>query len=423
MSEISQDAKNWALSCLDPYHDYQLGLEGLPDERCAPSVVQMHNQSVSITIPTSAAGGNWDCKVTYTGFNTSIDAASAIEMIRVASAGNHTYASNALATGTRFGSFTVGCSAAGAGFPTGVLNAGDTTLQYGSIKGADRSRLIAVAFEIHNTTAEIYRQGSLTVAQIPDPGEDAGTILYSDSTAAVKSVSAQSDRAPKFCSMLANLQAVPGSQTWPVAKGVYAIPRMTNIPRNVQTFPVGAASSGNGSNGRVAITYGTDNYTATAEPSGYFTDGAVKTPVFQPCVPSGFSPLEVYMSGLSPETTLTLTMRTVVEYFPSCDSTLLPLATPSPGYEPMIFKLYNEVCKQAPYAVPVAQNSAGDYFKKVLGVAGTLASALGPLAGPYAPVVMGAGAAANVLSRPSPRGERVRRDEAGARARPTRKRS
>jgi hypothetical protein len=53
--------------------------------------------------------------------------------------------------------------------------------------------------------------------------------------------------------------------------------------------------------------------------------------------------------------------------------------------------LYSAVVAEAPYAVQVDQNAAGDYFRKILKVLGQSLELISPIFGSYAPLAMGAG--------------------------------
>lgn len=420
---LSEDAREWVVACLDPYHDYQYQVEGLPDERTAPSVVQIHNQQATLSAPAAAGGGNWDANIVYTGFSTLMDEVP-LQMTSVTGSGSGVDYSVAMANryGKPFASLILATEAAGTSFAfgraaTAAATAGWSTL--GSVKySTDMSRVIGVAIEVHNTTADIYKQGSCTVAMLPDIGDDEGTCQYVNDAAGLIAtyppIAAQRDVSPVFASTVAALQTVPGASTWPAAKGVYAIPRMVIIPRRLSTFEsiTGGVNSIKGnaltrvpcvydSNGNVCLPIPQDRL--VIDPA----DGAGDSfwvPSSPNCSLSGFAGMQIFFTGLSNQTTLTVTFRTIVEYFPSVGSALLPLATPSPTFDVSAFRLYSEVVAKAPYAVPVSQNAGGDYFRKILQVIGAAAGAIAPFTGPFAPLVALGGRMANAgadLIKPS----------------------
>lgn len=382
-----------------------------------------------MTAPASAAGGNWDASILYTGLNTpnqykNLSAANG-GLVTVTESPVHVYASNALVQGVPWASLNLWAGAAGSTMSTGApYTANDFYYALGSCEVTDRCRVIAVAFEVHNTTAPVYQSGSLTVAALPDVCDDSGMILYQDSAGAYFPTWKQMTRGCVQASTVSALQAVPGSQTWSASEGVYAIPRMAKIPRDIEsllqttnthTAPLAHANT------HVPVFYGSDGKIATPEPTGSGGDvEAAHICGITACAPSSFSPLQVMLSGLSNQSSITVTFRTVVEYFPSVTSYDLPLASPSPFFDPLAFEVYGKTVQTAPYAVPVDQNAAGDYFRKVMAILSESASLLAPMFGTYAPLVTAGSALAGALSRVG--GKPIKRDEAGARARPTKRR-
>jgi hypothetical protein len=300
----------------------------------------------------------------------------------------HLVNTGALSLGSAFGALNIWAGAAGSSMSTGAPTAiGDTYSQLGSVMSTDRCRLIAAGIEIHNTTAEIYKQGSLTVAQLPDVAEDAGMVMYffSGGATAVENTPVQADRCCVQACTVGPLQSVPGACVWPAAHGVYAIPRMVSPTKNIQHFSQGGAGVGGMS--RVPILYGTDGKTATPEPIGW-VGGPTEQFGFVPFGPNGFAPLQIFFNGLSAQTTLTITFRTIVEYFPSVGSSLLPLASPSPSYDILALQIYSQIISSAPYAVPVDQNESGDYFKKILALVSRGLGLLSPMLGEFAPLAL-----------------------------------
>jgi hypothetical protein len=273
---------------------------------------------------------------------------------------------------------------------TGLLGAGETTVSLGSVRGSERCRLIGVAIEVNNTSAEIYKQGSLTVAQLPDVANDTYDVLYADTGVTSYDTNyVQADEAVVQASSLLPLLSVPGSCTWQAADGVYAVPRMTEVPRTIRDYDCDGVTGA--APGRVPVLYGTDNFVATPNPASNRAVSGYEMVGFWPTSPSGFSPLQIWFSGLSNATTLVVSFRTIVEYFPHLDSALLPLASPSPPFDPKVLALYSATVVKAPYAVPVGQNAAGDYFRKILTALGQGMQLVAPIFGGYAPFVLAAG--------------------------------
>lgn len=417
-SKLSRESLAWLTACLDPYHDYQQDIRGLPDMRSSPSVVQMHNQSYTLTAPASAAGGLWDAKISYTGFDVFagqmthlVDENSWAANIR------HYYDHAALnTTGPLFGALSIRAGATGVPISMGILNVGDTATALPSFLTGTRGRLIAVAYEVHNTTADIYKQGSVTTAMLAGNNQDASTLAYRDTNVApYDDISFQADRSTVFACTRSDLQTIPTSQTWEAAKGVYAIPRCTSVPEKL--------SCPNGST-RVPVVYSTDGHLATVDP---FAIMAIdELPVVGQYDVAQFSPMESFFTGLSPQTTLSITFRTVIEYFPAPGDVLLPMSMPSPAYDPRAFAIYSAAAKLAPYAVQINMNAAGDYFRMVLRAIAASLPTLAPLLGPAAPLASVGGpllAQALTAWEKAQKPRKIRRDVAGAGAMPQKPRN
>lgn len=382
---ILPSSKAWLTACLDPFHDFQYDLEGLPDEKSAPSVIQLHNQTYELSAP-AAAAGNWDASIIYTGISNGIGTALNVEAAHATQA-IHVYDHAGLSTGADVGSLTIRATTAGADLLIGSpVLAGSTAVCLGDCvtTAASAYRVIGVAVEVTNTTADIYKQGSVTVAMLPDSSSDNGTISYVDSNGVPWGVvNHQSDKLATFCLTASQLRTVPGSNTWAAREGVYMIPRMSRVPRALSSLTVSS---------RVPVfeEYQTGGFRGYSHPTpdGNFTDVTVIPRITASAV-AGFTPMQAIFTGLSQESTLTINFRTIVEYFPPINSDLLPLSHPSAPFDPLAFEVYSRIVSAAPYAVPVNQNAAGDYFRKILAVLRTLGPAAGaalssvfPAAGP-----------------------------------------
>jgi hypothetical protein len=324
----------------------------------------------------------------------------------------NTYSSTEVDTapaGSQFGSLMLHSIAqSGHGINLAITNdeSGGTDFVHtlGSMLGIDRGRVIGVAIEIHNTTAEIYKQGSVTIAQLPDCACDSSNVCNRDTTGVWSTSFSQIDRSCKIAKYVDSLRTVPGSLTWAAAEGCYVVPRMTMVPRDIHilTYANTGVLEGTGGNTRLPILYvdggSSDNWMPA--PVGLRTDSSNKIPLFLPTAPAGFSPVQIYFTGLSPETSLTVTFKTIVEYFPAIGSSLLPLAMPSPSFDPKALALYSKIASIAPFAVPVDENEAGEYFRKIMVALSKAAVLIAPMFGQYSPLVSAIGSVGQrVLSK------------------------
>jgi len=86
--------------------------------------------------------------------------------------------------------------------------------------------------------------------------------------------------------------------------------------------------------------------------------------------PTKWAPLVTkfaYLTGLSPETKLTINCRIFYETFPSIlEEDILTLATPSPDIDPHALAFYQHCVTHLPVGVPVSMNGLGDWFAEAV---------------------------------------------------------
>lgn len=376
-SIMTQDGRDWLISALDPFHDYQQSLKGYPDLVSLPSNVQMHNGSLTISAPGVAT---WDCSICFTGFDT----ASVMDLPLYASANQvgHSYDSTAALSTVYLKSLMV--LSANSGTNLSVGTAGVTITGLDSRLSGERGRLIGVAYEVHNVTAEVYRQGSVLTATLQDNVRDVDSCMFVDSAAVCANKDVQQDWSALIPSGMTHLRRIPSAGTWDARKGVYCIPRMT--------WPDVPITEVDGLHRTTRITYVDGNSTRTGH-TGTTVVGGATLPIIQGAPKTSFAPTMSLFAGLSPETTLRITFRTIVEYFPDTTSALLYGSSPSTIYDASALQAYSRIAQHAPYAVPVNENAAGDYFRKLLKVANQVAPYVtGLVPAQFKPVALAAAA-------------------------------
>lgn len=407
----------WCLTALDPFHDYQQNIEGYPDLNALPSVCQMYTTTVTVTAPAAAGAGTWDCNVMFTGLDC---ASTSLQTLMLATRYHCVYDHAALPTALGVAPMTILSDAAGVDLTLHSATA-ERDYLYTRQNASDMGRLIAVGYEVHNTTAEIYKQGTVVTAMIPSERIESSDCTYFDTNGAPwSSVGRSCILLPCYPSDEAQVRQIPSSGQWAAAKGCYVVPRiinMNNVPQpsygksgiTYHTLPEGVAG---------AAVYQT-------APTTNSTFGGIVCPASNGTTDSIFGATCSYFTGLSNQTTLTITLRSVVEYFPYPGSALLPAATPSPAYDPVSLQLYSLAVREAPYAVPVAQNSAGDFFRKILRVISNVAPVVGAMLpspaaqGILSGVGMAAGAGSTLLEQR--KAKKVARETAGAQAQPSKR--
>jgi hypothetical protein len=366
---ITQSGADWLRTALDPFHDYAKDFEGYPDLVSTKSKVQLTCRSTTITTPT--AGGAYSARVWVN--NICSNAGGSFNDVRGVTAGGLDIDTTTscgpnglLIVESWNGGVNPNVDIPGANFTRSALQAKTSTTA---------GRLIALGFEVHNTTPVVNMAGTLTASTTPNVDlewdrvvED--SVLPSDPN----SMGLQQVVMPPTDS--ATALTVPGAVQWHSEKGAYVVAQL-----NKPTIPVDAASK------RLYL-YG-DSYTsAVAVDATVGTNGAIYAVTENQ--DHSFSRPYVLLTGLSAESTFTVTMRAYIEYFPRPGETFMPFATASPAYDHYALELYGMVAAELPLAVPVNMNAKGDWFRLVMRAVSMAASAIAPLTAvihPAAPAI------------------------------------
>lgn len=362
----------WLEQAFDPFHDRPITEVGLPDNNHGNSVIQTFTRTFTLTAP-----GNykWDASVCFLGDleNLRISRANLLyDTPSPTDLGNnpslHLTSISAVQPGT-WGGVTACTGATGLDLSyqggAGLRLAGswpfftgnDPTSQ-GSDYPSGPYRLVSGGFEIHDTTPELYKSGSVTVwsgPQIPDKNSYYNLFNQAADAFLGKHHVTHVTSDP---SSLAKATALPGSQTWEAREGCY-VPFRINTragmirPRHHQMMfidPIDSTSN---------------QITTTLFPQG--GAGASDATCMGWSLPTDTQPVGAYLSGLDPNSTFRVVSRFTVEVFPSVnDVKLISLAHPAAPYDPDALAAYDEILRMLPIGVPVAMNSSGDWFKKVM---------------------------------------------------------
>jgi hypothetical protein len=356
---MTSQGKAWFVSAMDPFHDYRLDLEGFPDLNGGMSNVQLYQETVSVAAPVAA---NWDCLVFATGLDSITTIPTPMTSVSVANWQYAEYDSGTNAT-ANWGSYVVMSVPAGTPmFPIG----GTHTIQY--LHGRNQAtpgRTIACAFEAHNTTATLHKQGSVVCGQQNFARSDYSARLKDTNAAPLATYDSVTRLMCGPPRTVAEATSIPGSSQWEAGKGCYVIPRLESFNLAIEALEHRQAAYRT----RVVAAGGADSLlvyqSVGTSGTDYVAHSACSTNEFE----CGFA----FFSGLSAESTIQVTSRTITEYFPVPGDILLSSATPSPAFDPIAIEVYGMAISQVPFAVPVGMNSAGDYFRMVLGAISKIA--------------------------------------------------
>lgn len=408
------EGDQWLKAALDPFHDYLLTVSGLPDQEIGNTCVQVFKKKVSITKPKKLdPESTWDCHI------------AALPIMYGAPmpiGGEALFPSNAGAGFMQAAKWNVGGSATAPTLGTVVVNkvtsgsptwphpnpvigqqgmdwTDDVTFESDSYDAIDprsataMARLIAGGFEVHNDTAEIYKQGASTTYTMPQSAFHAVQAFSVVGDASGFGELATFRMPP---TTLEDAALIPNSVAMSAAQGVLAPfvmdvshnPFELNQPRipaavykdaavsyvltpDGELPPNTVVMSNTFNNGRDGELRQSDYRTAHIETTGY------------------------YASGLSSQTVLTLDLTFVVELRPTpANPTLLSLASPSCPFDAAALAAYTSIRKSLPPGVPVDMNAKGDWFRMIAKVAREIAphiphaiSVVNPQAGRVAQLV------------------------------------
>lgn len=425
--QITQEGKDWLTAAVDPFHDYEITqLRGFPDMATEPTVVIRIQQALDVSAPStcSAIGANWDCHIClspidWIGINDPIPThqgqpagytAMALSNPRGAPGVTGSGFIQAIPSGTPYqlmptarvdGLLVNSVQSASAGgsnltFTPLHFPAGDTGFYKGQgivldefmdFQEADLPvyRILYSGFEVVNTTSSLFAQGACTVYEYGHSYEITGATAENYNLAPT-----QYFRCPP--NDLAIAKSMPGAQTWEAKKGCYNVAKFqTDNPFTAagstmyvvqQNKEVGDVNSGYG--GSIA-------HPTTPEMGSFISPGIGSVNSVTMPVPQGtftanhFSRMTTtgaYFTGLSPQTTLTITWRVAIERLPSANKPfMLSLASPSASYDPDALALYSLICTRLPPGCPQNFNDLGKWFGMVADVAKEVLPHAFPLVG------------------------------------------
>lgn len=378
---LTKEGKAFLIAALDPMHDTQIErLQGWPDVETAASVVRCIKQQVEIKKPAGLPAGTWDCHFVHWPILHEITGTLSLctdgLLNPIAAGGNPSY-----------GGLQAFAASAGVDMPfnnllSGPVPAGSLSLDPIFDKGV--GRLVGSGFEIYNTTSELYKQGLVTVYRQPQMRDVQGEFLWSDNASAFSQpVACDFMRLPP--SSLSQATLYPGSRSWEAKEGAYVVvpfsgssnpPRMHKPCTLMATPDLSNTKVGStGPTNTVWVSVGGQTPTWPNPGSGLYAYNQKMEYIHT---------AGAYFTGLSPETTLTLTWHVYYESFPSADEKeILVLASPSSVYDPLALQLFTQTLNKMPVGVPSPMNASGDWFWNLVDMIAGLASPIGALvAGP-----------------------------------------
>lgn len=354
ISGVSKDASDWLVQALDPFHDFQRSIEGMPDEEVGNSFVRMH---VQYGVYSATAEGD-RFRISFSGFH----APEAMELCTM------TDFQTAAPVGTIYNLYPINVlrssSASNPCMPALVAGTATNLGGFATIPGvADiPSRLCAIGIEITDVTQELYKQGTISVGR--STGDFNKGEFWGYENGGAVDVHTSAATGPMIPISQSALAAHPSFIEWEAKKGCYTVGRLIK-PQPPAYFYQSAGTA------HVChpICY---QETSTTTVSQYITmhnntASAFDAGTARGAAPSGFEPFTIFISGVDVNAQFRVVVRTLVEYFPTyLNGATLAGATMSPIYEPNAFRVYHDAARRLPSGVPVDMNGKGDYWRMVL---------------------------------------------------------
>lgn len=363
----TEDAKLWMINATDPFHDVPERITGMPDIITTPSVVQTFKYTFTVARPPIVpAGSNWDALICM----HQVDGITNITNTSISNGNVLTY-NNPQVPVTFGGVVAYGVAS---GNPITLSNViGQTSLNNGIIASGMPFRTLSKAYEVENTTSLLNKQGSVIVFNVPnqDPTASQSTWHLQAPGGPVPPLNLFDGvgSGPLIGSLPATpaeAMILPYSRQWEAQYGVYQVATMcsqTNQPSDLgpEFFIIKDAADLGPNPFRVPLG------------SLLATNNTVSGSNVWPISP--FNTPGSYWTGLSSETTLTVTAIWTIERFPSFDNNdLVTMATPSPAYCPFAIEAYATAMRKMPVGVKKGDNDMGDYVA-------TLADIVAPFLG------------------------------------------
>jgi len=369
-------------------------LAGYPDVSSGATIVQMVKKQLVVTRPPLVAeGSTWDAHVTM--WPNSCFRGVGVK-------GGPVTGTNLIADFVPIENFNYGGCTARTG-PAGFLDqpsdtAAPTSKAVSAVTPQDfcrgNYRVIGMGFEVVNTTAEIYKQGSVTVYRQPNTVADD---IYFDNRVTSNPTPSTVSYVRLPPTSVADANLLLGTRSWAASEGAYVVSRQNSVVN-----PMCPSAQ------RMIVLANTDR------PSGYAYDSEPATALT--FFPATF-PINAYIdkilpfdisgaifTGLSSQTSLTINVRWIIERLPTpSEGDLAVLATPSALYDSLALEIFSQAMNQAPPGVMVKENPLGEWFNSVLKSVSSWAPKIGDALGSIIPgaglVGKGLGAVAGKLYR------------------------
>jgi len=272
-------------------------------------------------------------------------------------------------------------------------------------------RIVYSGFEVVNTTAQIYKQGAVTVYEYGHSYETSqvaglGDISSNPPDARYQSYAANTFRCPP--NTIAEAKIMPGSHTWPAQDGCYCTSKFLGDnpfqAATMRNYVIQQNQESAGPDSGYMLTSSEHDVGSFVSPGlvgdAYSTIGGPTVgpskAAYNAAPATHFSRMSTagaYFTGLSPQTTLFVTWRVGIERLPAANKpTFLALAQPSATFDPNALLLYNLIANNLPPGCPQGWNDLGKWFNTIASVAKNVIPGAFPMVSTAQMILNGLGA-------------------------------
>lgn len=367
---LTQHGKDWLIQVCDPFHDRPFQKTGWPDNNTRPSIVRQVKQSMAISAVTGGGlplTAPWDVgiawlpnlvpQVSVPSTSRSNNAVTISSILRAAIGGL-----TAVMT-TSSGSSIDWAPAAGSPNLIGQLSV-DSQYLSGDI------RLVGVAFEVTDTSAEINKQGMMTICAYPQAGPKDHYCIVPQAGLASTFQMAQilGQRVILPPANIRDAMLLPETRQWDAKYGCLMVPTFqdlgnpaTEVSSIVPIFEDQLTTFSPTANTVAPCfvpAFNTSVTTTTTVPAMAIT---MSVPAYQKIAPT--NTCVAYLTGLNPNSTFVVSLIYYIETIPRCnDKGSIVLTQPAPAYDPFALQLYEQIVNLLPPGCMVGDNDSGNWF-------------------------------------------------------------
>ncbi len=387
------------IAAIDPFHDAPIdGLQGWPDLNTEPSVVRHWKDSYTVKAKEDGGAILIHTYPTLTenaqGFASRRNGVIDTLSDQLSPTNSHTMASVCVYNYTAAQATADNCPLIATPSPQVFASVPDV-----SWLSDGPCRLLGLGVEIRDVTADLYKQGTLTVYEQAQAMEERSQMIIRAQTIAGVSYVQTPINVVPVIRPPAGLQEMliqPTTRQWDAREGCYFVVAIGENNEPIYSDYVSPALSQTTNGSDIPSTINIDPLFI-----GPWATGSVNGDnlVMRPTILCRTDSKGVYLTGLNANSTFTITVSYFMETFPINSSPLYPLATKSAAYDPVALKIIAEAAKTLPIGVPVSMNPLGEWFWDVVSaVAPILATGASMIFPAAAPALLPAGVAISEMA-------------------------